>query len=665
MTRKWWCWERSSITASALAVLGMLLAAAVLPPVAVCGPQIPEWLTAATQTNIGDFGADAPAIILEQTEELDIDATGRFSHKERAAIRILNLRAAGPYLQAAGFENTDQSVKQIKTWTIQPNGQVVESDKKDVVTESAFAGFELFSDSRVKLVHAPAIQNGSVLGYEVITEGQDRLGSERFRLEAEIPVWLGMVRISVPSGSLRYFVNHPDRVEVADHSSNAATFRVRRRAGIPIEEDMPSLWSVEAAVFVNYDPGGNSAVQSWEDAGRKAYPFFRDVKKTTPEIDAELGRLTAGKAGMLQEMEAVSDFVARQIRYVAVEVGIGAFQPHPAAEVYQFRYGDCKDKATLLLTMLEKLGVTGYPALIGTRGRMEANPEAPSLTSFNHMIVAIPVPSQLRPEVERFSAYDAETQLLWVDPTSDSHPLGELPEMDQGVYSLIAYPDHGEIRRTPESPVERNGLEYDARLRLEPAGTGTAQVRVKYLGDANARRHSSFRSRSQSELRKMFEERTAGYATQVKLLQATITGVQDNRQPIIEEFSFSGDFSSAPSGESWLFQPLFLGGLAAPELGTKPRTQPFDIGAPYQIKGEYRIELPAGMKVTRLPEATSLDSEFGSLHISYSIDGNVLTIRHALAFSASRIPREKFSAFRDFVNGAGRLAHQRLRVAGE
>jgi len=314
------------------------------------------------------------------------------------------------------------------------------------------------------------------------------------------------------------------------------------------------------------------------------------------------------------------------------------------------------------LTMLDKVGVAGYPALLGTRGSVEASPDLPTLTSFNHMIVAVPISPELRPAVERFSAYDAQDQILWIDPTSESDPLGELPEMDQGVYALISYPDRGEIRRTPESPVESNGTEYQAQLRLEATGKGTATVRVKYVGDANARRHSYYRNRSQSELRKIFEGRMAGYASQATLLQAGIAGVEDNRQTVVEEFSFSGEFATASSGESWFLQPLFLAGMAGLELGSKPRVHPFDVGAPYHVKGEYRIEVPPPMKIDRLPDAVSVQSEFGTVQIEYSLTGSVLEVHHTLSFTLNRIPPEKFADFREFVNRAARLGRQQVRV---
>ena len=232
----------------------------------------------------------------------------------------------------------------------------------------------------------------------------------------------------------------------------------------------------------------------------------------------------------MSKIDALYTYVSRQIRYVAIEIGVGGYQPHLPADVYKNKYGDCKDKATLLISMLDKIGLRGYPALVGTRGDVEADPAAPTLATFDHMIVALPVPANLRSAVEKFPAYDSRNQILWMDPTSETDPLGQLPEMDQGVFALIAYPDRGDLQRIPQAPPELNGSEYAVNVHLQSDGTGAADVDAKYFGASNARRQMFYRGRSQSEIVKAFEERVTRYVNQASFRQASISGTEDNRQ---------------------------------------------------------------------------------------------------------------------------------------
>jgi hypothetical protein len=612
--------------------------------------------------DLSHFGDGSAAVVVGEWTDFTVDATGKFVMTERRALRVLNRRSAEPYLDATGYENSDTKVTSIQTWSIAPSGRITQSGKKDLTSVAGYTAFDEFTDVRVKMIRTPGAEDGSLVGFEVVTQGRIPIGGEKFPMEEVIPIRVSELHVSVPSGSMHWFVNHPDRVTVLSQSSNGAAFRTENRPAIPDESDAPPFSSLAAVVFINYDPKGPEALQSWEEAGHSYHTLFDNGEKPETEIASQVEALAKGESDVLSKVDALYTYVSRQIRYVAIEIGIGGFQPHLPADVYKNKYGDCKDKATLLISMLNKIGLRGYPALVGTRGDVEADPTAPTLATFDHMIVELPVPANLRSAVEKFPAYDSRNQILWMDPTSEKDPLGQVPEMDQGVFALIAYPERGDLQRIPEVPPERNGSEYVVNVHLQSDGTGTAEVADKYLGASNSARHMFYRGRSQSEIRKAFEERVTRYVNQASFRQASIAGTEDNNQQITEKFSFAGNFATASTGDSWFFQPLILSGIAVPEVPPRPRQLPLDVGTPYHVKCDYRLELPAGMRIERMPDKTSIKSEFGEVTIEYSMSGNVLVATQTVSFSQSRILPDKYPEFRDFVNSYIRATRQRLRL---
>jgi hypothetical protein len=622
----------------------------------------PEWLMSAGRADIGQFGQGSAAVILGEWTDFSVDATGKFVRTERAAIRVMNRRAAERFLQAVGYENSSTKVISIQAWSIASNGRVTQSGKKDIINEAGYPGFEVYSDDRVKRIEIPGAEDGSLAGYEIVSQGSIPIKGERFQMEEEIPVRSSELHVSVPSGSLRWFLNHPDRVEVVSQSATDAAFRSLNRPAVPDEDDAPPFSSLAAEVIVNYDPSGPAALKSWEEAGHSYHTLFDNGEKPETEIAAQVQTLSGSASDQLSKIDALYTYVSRQIRYVAIEIGIGGYQPHLPADVFKNKYGDCKDKATLLISMLDKIGVRGYPALVGTRGDVEADAKAPTLATFDHMIVALPVGESLRSAVEKLSAYDAQSHILWIDPTSETDPLGELPEMDQGVFALIAYPDRGDLLRILEPAPDRNGSEYSVHVRLQTDGTGAAEVEARYFGSSNSSRHHFYRGRSQNDILKGFEERVTRYVSQASFQRASISGVEDNRQQITEKFSFGGNFATASSGDSWYFQPLILSGIAVPEVTSRPRQLPLDVGSPYHVKCEYRLEMPAGMRIERLPDKVSIDSKFGGITIEYSMSGNVLVATQKVWFSQSRILPEQYPEFRDFVNSYIRATRLRLRI---
>src|SRR5260370_7940342 len=91
-------------------------------------------------------------------------------------------------------------------------------------------------------------------------------------------------------------------------------------------------------------------------------------------------------------MQLLVRLVQRDVRYVAMELGIGGYQPHPAVDVCTHHYGDCKDKATLMSAMLKEIGIESYYVVINSQ-RGAVTPEMPAhMGGFNHAILAIQLP---------------------------------------------------------------------------------------------------------------------------------------------------------------------------------------------------------------------------------------------------------------------------------
>src|ERR1700722_9881735 len=601
---------RSKLATTGCVLLGLLLLFCPTDRSISHAESAPDWLVAAGKVDLAHFGDGSAAVILGEWTDFTVDATGKFMMTERRAMRVLNRRSADRYLDAKGQENNAGKVTSIQTWAIAPTGKLTVSGKKDIVTIAGFGSFDEFTDVRLKKISTPGAEDGSLVGSEIVTEGRIPISGEKFQMEEELPVRVRELHVSVPSGSLRWFLNHPEKVEVVSQSANGASFRTQNRSAIADEADAPPFTSVAAMVVINYDAKGPGALQSWEQAGLYYHTLFDTGERPETEIALQVDILAKNQSDALSKIDALYTYVSRQIRYVAIEIGVGGYQPRPPADVYKNKYGDCKDKATLLISMLGKIGLRAYPALVGTRGDVEADPKVPTLATFDHMIVAFPVPADLRSAVEKLPAYDSRNQILWIDPTSETDPLGQLPQMDKGVFALIAYPDHGDLKRIPEPKPDQNGSEFAVRIHLFPEGTGTAEVEAKYFGVSTANRHVFYRGRSQSEILKGFEERVTRYASQTSFRKASIGGTDDNRQQITEAFSFAGNFATASSGDSWFFQPLILSGIAVPEVGPRPRQLPLDVGAPFHVKIDYRLELPQGMRVERLPDRTSINSEF-------------------------------------------------------
>src|SRR5258708_14791168 len=188
------------------------------------------------------------------------------------------------------------------------------------------------------------------------------------------------------------------------------------------------------------------------------------------EIKKEVADLTASSHTAMEKMQAIAMFVQHQIRYVGIELGIGGWQPHPAKDIFGHRYGDCKDKATLMRSMLQEIGIASYQVVINTT-RGAVTPITPAYRGFNHQIIAIQLPDNLNsPLLMATLLHPRLGRLLFFDPTDEVTPFGQLRGELQANYGLLVTSQRGELTQRPKQDAGTNSIPPSANLNLEPFG---------------------------------------------------------------------------------------------------------------------------------------------------------------------------------------------------
>src|SRR3979411_847606 len=115
----------------------------------------------------------------------------------------------------------------------------------------------------------------------------------------------------------------------------------------------------------------------------------KDRRQPSAEIRARAAALTKGKTTDIEKIQALYDYVGPNFRYISLSFGVGRFQPHSAADVLHNQYGDCKDKHTLLASLLEASGYHASSVLINSARKLD--PEVPSPSQFDHVFSLVPL----------------------------------------------------------------------------------------------------------------------------------------------------------------------------------------------------------------------------------------------------------------------------------
>jgi len=295
--------------------------------------------------------------------------------------------------------NPQRKIKSLHGWCIPAQGKDYEVKDKDAVERSLGPGYELVSDVRYKVLTIPASEPGNIVGYEYEMEEQPLVLEDTWDFQESDPVRESRYSLQLPSGweYRASWLNYPE-VKPMQGGSNQWQWEVKEVKGIRSEPGMPPISGVAGQMIISFFPAGGPSTRNgfsnWKQMGDWYSELTNGRRDPSPQIKAEVAALTAGKTLPTQQMQALAEFVQHDVRYVEIRLGIGGWQPHPASDVFSHRYGDCKDKATLMGSLLHEVGIDSYYVLINTT-RGVVREDTPAHAHFNHAIIAIKLPDGL------------------------------------------------------------------------------------------------------------------------------------------------------------------------------------------------------------------------------------------------------------------------------
>jgi transglutaminase superfamily protein len=373
---------------------------------------------------------------------------------------------------------------------------------------------------------------------------------------------------------------------------------------------------------------------SWSDVSHWYADLARDRYKATATLSRTVDSLVAGVKTRDDSIRAVHRWVAQDIRYVGIELGIGGYQPRMPDTVIATGYGDCKDKATLFVAALTHLGIHAYPVLLSINATAQS--DFPTPQQFNHEIAAVALIS---------GGYQ------FVDLTSSFNAYGELPRSIQGGFGLLVFPDgrNDEVTIPADAPASDVQTTRITGM-LSPAGKFEGHYVETAVGTIAAAMRSSFASPLDSTQRADAARRVARkYFSSADGDSLLAFNGKDYAAPARVSVRITNADATTTAGTEELLNNPFASfakmTTAADDIARLP-TRRFPIDAS-KIVGrltgisEFRVTLPAGWHA-RLPANVSATSVFGSYTATYSQDGRDLVIDRRIVggtgiFSPSRV----------------------------
>ena len=593
------------------------------------GASAPPWVQTARATVVPPQPADTPAVILFD-ETVLANSGDEVTTKVRRAIKVLTPAGRDNAYGVAGFDNNTK-LRALRGWSISPSGEVKALRERDAIETSA-ADFEVFTDARMKILDLPA-EVGSVIAFEYETRERPYEPVAVWRFQEAIPVLRTRFEARFPADwkVTAKWMNYPAPEQAGP------VWELTNIAAIKDEPRMPELATVTGRAGISWTPPtASQPTRSWNDVARWFHSLAAPRLAPTPAVQAKTRTLTLGAP---DPVRALARFAQRDVRYVAVAIGIGGYQPHATGEIFTNSYGDCKDKATLLKAMLKESGVESHYVLVHTtRGMVE--PSFPTIVAFNHVISAIQIPKERAKGLHSVIEHPRLGTLLLFDPTSTTTPFGQLPPWLQASRGLLVTADGGELIDLPSAAPEASELRRRGKLQIDMSGTLQGTIEETRTGDVAASMRSTLQAMNATERTQFIDQSLAAHLARHTAAEVAIENLDDPEADLVIRYKVTAPAYASQVADMILIRPRVLGSKAERTVALAERKYAYVTEGPSLHTDEIEITLPPSMQLDELPKPLSLATPDVQYTSSSAFEKGVLRYKRRYAMTRHVIDRE-------------------------
>jgi tetratricopeptide (TPR) repeat protein/transglutaminase-like putative cysteine protease len=546
---------------------------------------------------------------------------------------------------AFGFQADTESVQLRGSRVYRENGEV------DEATESGDgpannAASATYTSSRVFYVHFPRLSPGDVV--ELLYRVEDVSPSNAFAdyfgevnyMQSDVPLARAEYVLITPKARAFYF-NKPNVHGLSEDVKEAGDQRIYHF----VAQDVPAL-DPEASAPPFGEILGHvhvSTYKSWDEMATWYWGLVKDQFVADDEVKRRVAEATRGKTDVRDKVRAIYDYVVQKTRYVALEFGIHGFKPYSCSQIFARGFGDCKDKATLIVTMLKELGIPATIVIVrtGMRGNFEEAPA--SLAPFDHAIAYVP-------------SLD-----IYLDGTAEYTGSTELPAMDRGALALQVNEGHAKLVHLPNPPASDSVT--SRKVDVTVAADGDAQV--DWQAEVTGASAGAYRQRYHSEVsrKQRLTEDLSGELGGLEIASLEAPTLDDIEKPAMLHVRAKarqlarreGDAVSIPAGPKEHFVHDFA-----------PLSQRrLDVRLPFRSVSatDWTVHVPSSARVLRAPQPATLSGPFGSVRVTVEQPPGGVHVATIVSLDVSRVSASDYPAFRAWCESVDRALGQRIVVS--
>ena len=603
-------------------------------PVAAQQPSAPSPATAPTQTGTAPSAAppQSPAqysqepFLIEKyysVARFENDGTGERDLSVRIRVQSdAGVQSLGELIFGYSSANEEMEVRSVVVHKADGTNVTAGPDAVKEMTAPVARDAPVYTDYKEKHITVPSLRPGDTLEYTIVTRLVTALAPGQFWFEHNFLdgtiVLDERLELNIPKGRAINLQSPDFQFDKTESESRTIYHWKRSFLARPTEEEAKKKSeandskkaSVRATTF-----------SSWEEIARWYAQLEKDRADPGPEIRTKTKELIAGRTTDLDKIQALYDYVAKNIRYVSLSFGLGRYRPHAASEILANQYGDCKDKHTLLAAMLTAAGIPSDAVLINSLRKLD--PTMPSPAQFDHVITAVPM----------------NDQLIWMDTTTEVAPFRLLAASLRNKAALLVPPDGaGKIVETPADPpfLSTQRVEIDAQV--SELGKLTSKLRYFVRGDNELALRVAFRRTPQAQWKELGQTVATLDGLHGEVTSVKPSDPSDTANPFELDLEFA-----QPNFLDWSSKkakvPLPLVAIGVPEVSAD-NSEPIHIGSPLDVAVHLKLALPSNF-TAQPPVGVSIPRDYAVFKSAYRYEDHVLTVDRSLTFKMRELPASR------------------------
>ncbi|MDD5308481.1 MAG: DUF3857 domain-containing protein [Deltaproteobacteria bacterium] len=597
--------------------------------------------TEALLASRGLGSTDEGSRYLADVTAVKVHESGLASRFRQIAVEVKNMESARAWREHwIRYVPESQRVQLVAARVLRKDGTVENATSREIVPISE-PWYRLYYDVAAEVVQLPPLFPGDVAEFAYRID--DTAAANAFHdyfgdmvdIEGPGPKTLWRYALLAPVSRAIAF-NAPALAGIErrqeEHGGVATTvFEARDVPAVKPESGMPGMTSNAAYLHA-------STFRSWRELGAWFKGLIRNDMVADARIREKVQELTAGLGDERAKVAAIYDWVVTSTRYVGLEFGVHGYKPYRAPLVVSRGFGDCKDKASLLVTMLAQAGIAAEFVLVRTRSMGDVDEEPASLAVFNHAIAYVP------------------SLGLWLDGTAENFGSADLPFEDQDALALRLSASGAVLERTPVMPKEASSFDEDVRIAASESGDARIEARIEVRGAAAAALRRDLGALATRKER--FEASLAATFPGARLEGLDLGSLADLERPVAYAYRATvPGYGRASKGRVEVPMDVGLGLLE--RFGKLPgRTHDLVVGPRAVAVRNATVEGPAGFVPAAVPEPASIASRFGRLEVAVRVQGRAVRIERTFSLEVHRVAAAEYPEFLEFCRAVDAALNQ-------